>query len=152
VTDVNALESLYFAALEKSPEARAAFLDDACRDNPNLRAKVEELLSAQPHLAGFLEPAAGGKTATFSPDGTTKPHPSPGIDESIGSVVAGKYKLLESIGEGGMGSVYMAQQTEPVKRKVAVKLIKAGMTAGGSSACRTTVPGLPRRTSAPATG
>src|SRR6202011_3561136 len=45
----------------------------------------------------------------------------------VGSVVADKYKLIEEIGEGGMGSVYMAQQTEPVKRAVAVKVIKAGM-------------------------
>src|SRR5207302_2352731 len=47
--------------------------------------------------------------------------------ESAGAVLAGRYKLLEAIGEGGMGAVWMAQQTEPVKRLVAVKLIKAGM-------------------------
>jgi Protein kinase domain len=51
----------------------------------------------------------------------------PGKDEHVGSVLAGKYKLIEEIGEGGMGSVYMAQQTEPVRRAVAVKVIKAGM-------------------------
>src|SRR5689334_1309687 len=61
---------------------------------------------------------------TGRPDGTPTPvlsaiHP--------GTVIAGKYKLLEQLGEGGMGAVWMAQQTEPVKRLVAVKLIKAGM-------------------------
>ena len=51
----------------------------------------------------------------------------PGKDEHVGAILAGKYKLIEEIGEGGMGSVFMAQQTEPVKRAVAVKVIKAGM-------------------------
>src|SRR6185436_18137508 len=51
----------------------------------------------------------------------------PGREERVGAILDGKYKLNEEIGEGGMGSVYMAQQTEPVKRAVAVKVIKAGM-------------------------
>src|SRR5262249_18777205 len=55
----------------------------------------------------------------------TKPFPGPGPDDAVGTVVAGRYKLIETIGEGGMGAVYMAQQTEPVKRLVAGKGIPA---------------------------
>ncbi len=66
------------------------------------------------------------QTSTFG-SGLPPTDPYPGTDESVGALLAGKYKLIEVIGEGGMGSVFMAQQTEPVKRKVAVKVIKAGM-------------------------
>jgi eukaryotic-like serine/threonine-protein kinase len=122
VTDLAALESLYFAALTRGPADRPAFLDDACRDAPDLRAAVERMLAARPPAAGFLEPAAPrpGPTATYDPPPA----------EGVGLVVGGRYKLLERIGEGGMGEVYMAAQTEPVRRTVAVKLIKAGMDTG----------------------
>ncbi len=67
-----------------------------------------------------------GLAAAFGGDsGSTADFP--GKDERVGAILGGKYKLIEVIGEGGMGSVYMAQQTEPVKRKVAIKVIKAGM-------------------------
>ena len=67
-----------------------------------------------------------GLAAAFGGDSGTTAH-FPGKDERVGAILGGKYKLIEEIGEGGMGSVYMAQQTEPVKRLVAVKVIKAGM-------------------------
>jgi eukaryotic-like serine/threonine-protein kinase len=131
--DLNALESLYFAALEKPSAERVAFLDEACRDDQDLRARVERLLAAQPNVGDFLDAlvapidsAASEGTVTFRSDaGATSDFP--GRDEKVGSVLVGKYKLIEEIGEGGMGSVFMAQQTEPVKRAVAVKVIKAGM-------------------------
>ncbi len=133
MTDLNALESLYFAALEKPAVERAAFLDAACGTDVELRARVERLLAAQPKVGGFLDapvatadlPAAG-RTLTFGSDGSATAD-LPGRAEHIGAILGGKYKLIEEIGEGGMGSVFMAQQTEPVKRAVAVKVIKAGM-------------------------
>ncbi|MFO0806765.1 MAG: serine/threonine-protein kinase [Gemmataceae bacterium] len=132
MTDLNALESLYFAALGKPPAERPAFLDAACGNDAGLRARVERLLSAQADIGGFLDaPAATadvpstGRTATFGDSSATADYP--GRDEQLGTVLGGKYKLVEAIGEGGMGSVFMAQQTEPVKRAVAVKVIKAGM-------------------------
>ena len=113
------VEDIFLAALEKgTPEERAAFLNAACKDDVDLRRRVERLLKAHPRAGGFLEgPArpAGEETAAYVPTG-----------EQVGSIIAGRYKLIEKIGEGGMGTVWVAQQTEPVKRVVAVKLIKAG--------------------------
>jgi tetratricopeptide (TPR) repeat protein len=105
-------ESLFADALEKPPQERAAFLDAACAGDPILRKNVESLLSA--YDAGqFLErPAASAAEPT--------------IAEQPGTVL-GPYKLVEQIGEGGMGTVWMAQQIEPVKRLVALKVIKPGM-------------------------
>ena len=113
------------------PVERADFLDDACGPDLGLRCRVENLLRLAEGAGSFLEesPAPlplGVDTATFTPG---KGSPTAGHDESIstGDVIAGKYKLVEQIGEGGMGAVYLAQQTEPVKRLVALKVIKAGM-------------------------
>ena len=111
------LESLFVATLQKPPADRAAYLDQACADDPALRERVEALLRAQGAAGSFLEPPAP------SPVVTVDEQP---VGEGPGTVI-GPYKLLEQIGEGGMGTVWMAQQTEPVKRLVAVKLIKAGM-------------------------
>jgi hypothetical protein len=109
--------SIFLEALDiPDPTERAAFLERACAGNPDLRQKVEALLAAHTEAGGFLEaPAPGPRTAHHAPQ------------PDIGTVIAGKYKLIEELGEGGMGNVWMAQQTEPVKRLVAVKLIKAGM-------------------------
>jgi serine/threonine protein kinase/tetratricopeptide (TPR) repeat protein len=104
--------SIFEAAVEKrSPEERAAYLDQVCGSNEELRKGVEALLAAHDRLGRVNR-------------GVTVDEPRPG--EAPGTVI-GPYKLLEPIGEGGMGTVWMAQQTEPVKRLVAVKLIKAGM-------------------------
>jgi serine/threonine protein kinase len=112
------VEEIFLAALEKPAiEERAAFLDGACRGDAGLRDEVDRLLLAHPSAGRFLEPPIAEATADFN---TSK-------DEKAGVVIAGRYKLLEPIGEGGMGSVWMAQQTEPVKRVVALKLIKEGM-------------------------
>jgi eukaryotic-like serine/threonine-protein kinase len=114
------VEVIFLAALEKgAPEERAAFLDAACKDDPDLRHRVERLLQAHPKAESFLEGPArptGEETAAYLPTG-----------EQVGSIIAGRYKLIEKIGEGGMGTVWVAQQTEPVKRVVALKVIKAGM-------------------------
>jgi len=112
------IEAIYHAALEKQagPE-RAAYLDSACGNNAALRDHVEALLKANEDAGNFLDtpPADLGAALDDSP-----------ISEAPGTVI-GRYKLLEKIGEGGMAVVYMAEQTEPIRRKVALKIIKLGM-------------------------
>jgi eukaryotic-like serine/threonine-protein kinase len=101
-----------------SPDAQAAYLDRACRGDAALRQRVEALLRAHDKAGRFLEgEAPGGSTAM------TVDQP---VGESPGTVI-GPYKLLEPIGEGGFGVVFMAEQTEPVRRKVALKILKPGM-------------------------
>jgi serine/threonine protein kinase len=107
-------ETLFAEALGKQGAARAAFLDEHCKNDIALRKRLEGLLRAHDHPDPFLEAAAPAATVDEP------------LRESAGTTI-GPYKLIEPIGEGGMGSVWMAQQTEPVKRLVAVKLIKAGM-------------------------
>ncbi len=111
-------EAIFFAALERAPGDRAAFLDQACAGQPELHARLEQMLAAQSHLGDFLKepPAVPAGEAT-------RPYEAPA--EVSGTVLGGKYKLLQRIGEGGMGSVWMADQLEPVKRRVAVKWIRS---------------------------
>jgi serine/threonine protein kinase/WD40 repeat protein len=112
------VEAIFSAALATgSPEKRAAYLDEARRDDPELRRRVERLLEAQPNLGSFLEAIPTEPMATSD---------APAAPDCAGTVI-GSYKLLDQIGEGGMGTVYLAQQTVPVKRIVALKVIKAGM-------------------------
>ena len=129
MTEMSPAEAIFFAALERpAPADRAAYLDEACANDPALRLRVEKLLAAHPRVGEFLEPAAAGDaTGTFAPDGMAVTADFLGEDEHAGAIIAGKYALLEVIGEGGMGSVWRAKQSEPVKRFVAVKLIKAVM-------------------------
>ena len=111
------LETIFFAALEKgSPAERASYLDEACGDDRGLRERIERMLTAQAKGGSFLEVPAGEIDRTIDQP----------VSENPGTVI-GHYKLLEEIGEGGMGAVWMAEQTEPVNRKVALKIIKAGM-------------------------
>src|SRR5262245_50834210 len=111
--------SIFAGAIERpSLGERAAFLDTACGADVELRRRIEALLRAHDEAGGFL----GDRPVARDP-GATVDQPA---GEGPGSVI-GPYKLLEQIGEGGMGAVWMAQQTEPVKRLVALKLIKAGM-------------------------
>lgn len=110
---------LFIAARHKTDAvAQGAFLDEACSGDAELRQRVAALLREYDQLGSFLEDPA----AVFHSDATERA----GAERASG-ILAGRYKLLEEIGEGGMGAVWMAQQTEPVKRRVAVKLIKAGM-------------------------
>jgi serine/threonine protein kinase/tetratricopeptide (TPR) repeat protein len=109
-------KSIFLEAIEKSSAAeRAAFLDEACKDDVKLLAEVEALLRAHEAPQGILDAAKPARPMT---DGA--------ITEGPGTVI-GPYKLLEQIGEGGMGVVYMAEQTTPLRRKVALKIIKPGM-------------------------
>ncbi len=124
-----------FAAAIATPDsaARAALLDRECGGNPVLRKRLDKLLAAHFAAHPLLDQEPDGTVthapgnATFVPDPVPATVDRPGRDEHVGAILGGKYKLIEEIGEGGMGSVFMAQQTEPVKRAVAVKVIKAGM-------------------------
>ena len=108
---------IFIAALQKTDAAeRRAYLDEACGTDVALRQQVESLLQIHEEAGSFLEPP------TQAPLPTTD---SP-LREGPGTVI-GPYKLLQQIGEGGMGTVFMAEQTQPVQRKVALKLIKSGM-------------------------
>ncbi len=194
---MNELDLFTEALSRTDPAERAAFLDQACAGNPELRRRLEELLaghaqaenpldrppvapggfgatveqptpsstgesppegateafdhthpdatsalesegSAPPTIAS-TEHGPAGATATLrqpDPNATTAAARMPSaarlaMDERVGTIIAGRYSLVELIGEGGMGSVYLASQTEPVKRQVALKLIKTGMDSRG---------------------
>jgi WD40 repeat protein/serine/threonine protein kinase len=124
--DPRRIKELFVSALElRDSAARRAFLDGQCADDAELRHRVEALVQAHDAPASALE----RPLAEISP---AQPDPASTMDavtatEANGRVIDGRYKLLEEIGQGGMGTVWMAQQSEPVKRLVAVKLIKAGM-------------------------
>ena len=108
------------------PTERAAYLDAACAGDPALRTAVEELLRAQQSDPNFLEVPIGSTAERAHASFATTVAAAPPM-ENPGFILASRYKLVEQIGEGGMGTVWMAQQTEPIKRPVAVKLIKPGM-------------------------
>jgi serine/threonine protein kinase/tetratricopeptide (TPR) repeat protein len=105
------------AAQIASAEERDAYLDHACADDVALRARVEQLLLARSKAEGFLEAPAPNLVATVD---------EPAVSERPGTVIS-QYKLMEQIGEGGMGLVFVAEQQHPVRRKVALKVIKPGM-------------------------
>ena len=111
------LEALFDAALELPPQERSAYLAKACGEDEQLRQRLERLLRNLERAGNFLADDAG------SPGGTGH---STVTAEKPGDRI-GRYKLLEQIGEGGCGVVYMAEQEEPVRRRVALKIIKLGM-------------------------
>ena len=104
----------------EDPEQRKAYLDRVCKANQKLRAEIEQLLDAHLQAGDFLEAPPVGAEATLD---------APVSIEGPGTKI-GRYELLELIGEGGMGLVYLAEQKEPVKRRVAFKIIKPGMDSG----------------------
>jgi hypothetical protein len=98
---------------QKSPAERENYLAQACKGDPALRREIDSLLRAHEQAGDFL--------------GKRMPLPAVEIASECPGTMIGRYKLLQKIGEGGFGVVYMAEQTEPVQRKVALKVIKAGM-------------------------
>jgi serine/threonine protein kinase/Flp pilus assembly protein TadD len=99
-----------------SPDARMDYLERACGGDQALRAEVEALLEANARAGSFLKAPPPGLTVTVDQP----------LSEQPGTVI-GPYKLLQQIGEGGMGTVFLAEQTQPVQRKIALKLIKPGL-------------------------
>src|SRR6476659_10664614 len=107
---------LFEAALERSPIDRAPFLDEACAGNQPLHQRLEALLARHEKAGSFLEAPAPEFHATVERQ----------LPERPGTHI-GPYKLREQIGEGGFGVVFVAEQDKPVRRKVALKIIKPGM-------------------------
>src|SRR6478736_2518827 len=115
-------QTLFLEALQRSlPEAQAAYLDAACGMDTALRRRVEALLRAAESAGDFLEEPPTGLAA-----GDESTMVLTGLREKPGDRI-GRYKLLQQIGEGGCGVVYMAEQEEAVRRRVALKVIKLGM-------------------------
>ena len=109
--------SIFLAALDiPDPAERAAYLDRACQTDPAVRRGVEDLLAAHARSGTFMPEPSADPEATR----THVPREGPGAR-------VGPYKLLEVIGEGGMGTVWMAEQAEPVRRTVALKIIREGL-------------------------
>lgn len=110
------IDSIFCSAIEvESPDERRALVEQACGEDLDLKQQVERLLHAHFHGRSILDDVVQPVATVDEP-----------LQETTGTVI-GQYKLLEQIGEGGMGTVWMAQQQEPVKRVVALKLTKAGM-------------------------
>jgi serine/threonine protein kinase/tetratricopeptide (TPR) repeat protein len=126
-------EELFTQALEKTdPAQRAAFLDEACGSDRTLRQGVEELIRAHEQSSSFLEPAV-----EIAPAAAKSDHPAAGATRSMAQeqrpilekpgTRIGPYRLLQEIAQGGMGAVFMAEQEQPIRRRVALKIIKPGM-------------------------
>ncbi|HZU35202.1 MAG TPA: hypothetical protein VFA18_04815, partial [Gemmataceae bacterium] len=115
------IETILAQAVEiAEPAQRRAFVEQACNGHGTLQRRVEQLIANHFQAGSFLErPAAAigvGETAGWERNESTH---APGM-------MIGPYKLLEQIGEGGMGLVYVAEQEQPFKRRVALKIIKPG--------------------------
>jgi tRNA A-37 threonylcarbamoyl transferase component Bud32/tetratricopeptide (TPR) repeat protein len=113
-------EALFQAAAQLTGSARAAFLDAMCEGDAALRAHIEALIAAHEQSEGVLAEPASPAKGTMKIEFTDVP------DEAVGQKI-GRYKILEKVGEGGCGVVYVTEQTEPVRRRVALKVIKLGM-------------------------
>src|SRR3954468_7809652 len=110
-------EAIFDAAVQFATPERGAFLERSCGADRALRSRVEALLKAHEAAGAFLEePAAGPMQKTVLMPAEERPGDK-----------LGHYKILQKIGEGGCGIVYMAEQDEPVRRRVALKVIKLGM-------------------------
>jgi WD40 repeat protein/serine/threonine protein kinase len=151
-SDPQRVQNLFLQIVEQSPSERRAVLDRECGSDVILRQRIEALLKAHEESDSLLDQPSdrfGATVVSRAADnapadmmtGERRPEPerskrsgSPGTaetnirEESIaGAVIGGRYTMVQRIGEGGLGEVWVAKQTEPVKRKVALKLIKMGM-------------------------
>ncbi len=136
MSDSRAIEKALFETVSTMTDAqlRAAFLDQACRGNAALRARLEKLLAVQAPAEEFfasspvpVREAATKHNGSPAADGPSPEHDGPtGLPEGLNTRI-GRYRLLHRLGEGGCGVVYCAEQEEPVKRRVALKVIRLGM-------------------------
>ena len=128
-------EDIFYSALEIiSPDQRKLFLDRACQGDAALRSLVDKLLAAQPAAEKIFQ--EGGVARLPIKELSQSLADTPGLAENVDALAEedeftgqciGPYKLLQRIGEGGCGAVYMAEQEKPVRRRVALKIIKLGM-------------------------
>jgi serine/threonine protein kinase/lipopolysaccharide biosynthesis regulator YciM len=144
-TDPERVKALFLAAIERSdPTDRRAFLDAEAGNDPELRDRLDALLAAYDQPPGALDRPLGADREATDGQSAAPPASSPrpgriGDDSStvgrsnddgpdvINTIIADRYKIRQEIGEGGMGTVYFAEQLRPVRRQVALKLIKRGM-------------------------
>ncbi|HSW00785.1 MAG TPA: hypothetical protein VLI39_11475 [Sedimentisphaerales bacterium] len=115
--DRQRIQAVFAEAYRRPQRERSPYLDEACGGDAALRTELESLLNAYEGVGDFLETPVicQGVTLDETP-----------VAEAPGTVI-GRYKLLEKIGEGGMALVYMVEQEQPIRRKVALKIIKLGM-------------------------
>src|SRR5262245_20806628 len=104
-------QSIFIEAMEKDMAERSAFLEQACAGDPDMRQRIEKLLELHELPGGLLEAPQALRSATEDD----------AAGDRIGTMI-GPYKLVQQIGAGGMGTVYMAQQIDPVRRLVALKV------------------------------
>ena len=116
------VERLYYAALEREPDERAAFLESACAGDESLRREIASLIAAGDRIGGFMEPPVC--FAAEAP--ATAPQPS-----IIGQTLT-HYRIVSLLGKGGMGEVYLGEDTT-LGRKVALKLLPTAFTSDGSA-------------------
>src|SRR5262245_25153135 len=115
--DPSSAQTIFIRAIAiESPAERAVYLEEACGQDPELRREVEKLVTDHFRAGRFLEEPLG----RISPTSDLAPAEAPGA-------LIGPYKRLQQLGEGGMGTVYMAEQSRPLQRKVALKVIKPGL-------------------------
>ncbi|MGL4554401.1 MAG: protein kinase domain-containing protein, partial [Gemmataceae bacterium] len=125
-------KTLFLAAADLPAADRGPFLDRECGPDGDLRGRVEALLRADEGPTVAPDAATGSFDPGSAPDNGTVPSAAPPPigdyvpPTAVGTVIGGRYTLVEIIGEGGMGTVFRATQTQPVKRDVALKLIRAG--------------------------
>lgn len=123
-------DEIYFAAAGiADPVARVRYLDEACAGDTALRAVVEEMLSSQEEADELITRAAAGIAGAIVEIQATVPGtgaPKPDLDDVVGKRIE-RYKVLRRLGDGGWGAVYLAEQELPVRRRVALKVIKLGM-------------------------
>jgi non-specific serine/threonine protein kinase/serine/threonine-protein kinase len=117
------VDELFNAALDRPAEARAAFLDEACRDDAALREQVEHYLDCHDAAGDFIEQPATAATLSLAPGESLKLEPDAMLGRQIGA-----YKLVRELGRGGMGAVYLAVRSDDqYQKRVALKLVKRGM-------------------------
>jgi hypothetical protein len=131
MTDPRDREAVVFSAARRLPAGqREDYLEQACAGDAGLRQRVKDLLRANENAGNFLRELA--PEAHEASEAAVPPSPGATLRKAIAGLEKpgdriGRYKLLQKIGEGGCGVVYMAEQEEPIRRKVALKVIKLGM-------------------------